>query len=50
MCESVPTENDAKLITAAPEMLNLLKEINEIKTTSMFHARMKELLETKINK
>lgn len=49
---------NAKLITAAPEMLNLLKEmdeyldpkfegqINEIKTTSMFHARMKELLET----
>lgn len=55
------TEEDianAKLITAAPEMLNLLKEmdeyldtkfegqINEIKTTSMFHTRMKELLET----
>ena len=58
VCESVPTEHDAKLIAAAPEMLNLLKEmdeylypkfegqINEIKTTSIFHARMKELLET----
>lgn len=57
VCESVPTEHDAKLIAAAPEMLNLLKEmdeylgpsfegqINEIKTTSIFHARMKELLE-----
>lgn len=52
------SEHDAKLIAAAPEMLNLLKEmdeyldpkfegqINEIKTTSIFHARMKELLET----
>ncbi len=58
VCESVPTEHDAKLIASAPEMLNLLKEmdeyldpkfegqINEIKTTSIFHARMKELLET----
>lgn len=56
VCESVPTEHDAKLIAAAPEMLNLLKEmdeyldpkfegqINEIDSKSKFHAKIKDII------
>ena len=57
VCESVPTEHDAKLITAAPKMLQLLQEMDDflrpsikgekcyIKTGGMYHERMKDLLQ-----